>query len=89
MKPMPEDHPPEDRTAHVEPSRLRAVLVAWGAAWPAITVLLLLLEEPTRSWPLAMRTLLLMGLMVPAMVLVLVLIPALDRTITALERRNV
>ena len=57
--------------------RLRAVLVTWAAAWPEITVLLLLLEAPTRDWPLALRTLLLTGLMVPAMVLILV--PALTR----------
>lgn len=59
--------------------RLRAVLVTWAAAWPAITVLLLVLEGPTQDWPLTLRTLLLTGLMVPAMVLILV--PALNRVI--------
>lgn len=84
---MPEDRFSKDRADRPGSPRLRAVLVSWGVAWPAITVLLHFLEEPTRNWPLAMRTLLLTGLMVPAMVLVL--IPALDRTITALERRHV
>ena len=58
-------------------TRLRAVLTTWAAAWPAITLLSLLLQEPTRDWPLALRTLLLTGLMVPAMVLCLV--PLLNR----------
>lgn len=65
------------------PSRVRAVLIAWAAAWPAITVILLVLEEPTRHWPLALRTLVLTGLMVPAMLLVLV--PTLNRLIALIR----
>ena len=64
-------------------SSVRTVLTAWAAAWPAITVLLLILDGPTADWPLALRTLLLTGLMVPTMVLVLVpmMNRAVDRTI--------
>lgn len=72
------------RTGERPASLLRTVLIAWAAAWPAITIILLMLEEPTRSWPLALRTLLLTGLMVPAMVLILV--PALNRIIALLDR---
>lgn len=65
--------------------RLRAVLVSWAAAWPTITVLLLALDGMVGHWPLALRTLLLTGLMVPSMLLILV--PALDELIAVGEQR--
>ena len=64
---------------------MKAVLIAWAAAWPTITVLLLVLAEPTEGWPLPARTLLLTGLMVPAMLLVMV--PALTLLVGRIERR--
>lgn len=49
---------------------MRRVLITWAAAWPTITVLLLALEGMMAGWPLVLRTLLLTGLMGPAMLLV-------------------
>ena len=60
-------------------SSVRTVLIAWAVAWPAITVLLLMLDGSTADWPLALRTLQLTGLMVPTMVFVLV--PILNRAV--------
>lgn len=62
-------------------SRLRGILVSWAAAWPTITVLLVVLEGPVGHWPLPLRTLLLTGLIAPAMALVLV--PLVDRALNA------
>lgn len=56
---------------------MRGVLITWAAALPTITVLLFALEGLLGHWPLALRTLLLTGLMVPAMTLVIV--PMLTR----------
>ena len=66
------------------PSRLRGVLVPWAAAWPTITILLVVLEGPVGHWPLPLRTLLLTGLMVPTMGLALV--PALDHVLDVILR---
>ncbi|WP_375230054.1 hypothetical protein [Roseobacter sp. S98] len=61
---------------------MRGVLITWDAAWPTITVLLFALEDMLGHWPLALRTLVLTGLMVPAMSLLIVpaLYRLLDRT---------
>ncbi|GFE66953.1 hypothetical protein [Litoreibacter roseus] len=56
---------------------MRGVLVTWAAAWPTITALLFALDGVLGHWPLALRTLVLTGLMVPAMTVVIV--PALNR----------
>ena len=56
---------------------MRRVLITWAAAWPTITVLLFALEGVLGHWPLALRTLLLTGLMVPAMTVLIV--PSLNR----------
>lgn len=74
-----------ERDAGPRAPRLRAVLVSWAAVWPTITVLLLALEGIVGHWPLALRTLLLTGLMVPSMLLILV--PALNRLILKGEHR--
>ena len=55
--------------------RVRAIVITWVAAWPTITALLVGLERKFEGWPLALRTLVLTGLMVPA--LSLLIIPAL------------
>lgn len=55
---------------------MRGVLVTWAAAWPTITTLLFALERMLGHWPLVLRTLLLTGLMVPA--LTLLIVPALN-----------
>ena len=60
-------------------SSVRSVLIAWAAASLVITVLLLILDGAMADWPLALRTLLLTGLMVPTMVFVLV--PILNRAV--------
>ncbi len=65
---------------------MRHILVSWAAAWPTITVLLLLTNGTIDHMPLAIRTLILSGLMVPLMALVLV--PALTAVIKHLEMRN-
>lgn len=64
--------------------RFRAVMVAWLAVWPTITLLLTVVEPMVQSWPLALKTLLVSAVMVPTMVLVL--IPAIDRTVAFLTR---
>lgn len=56
---------------------MRGVLIIWAAAWPTITALLFALEGMLGHWPLVLRTLVLTGLMVPAMTLLIV--PALNR----------
>ena len=56
---------------------MRGILLTWAAAWPTITALLYALEGVLGHWPLAVRTLLLTGLMVPLMSLLIV--PALNR----------
>ncbi len=55
---------------------MRGVLITWAAAWPTITALLFAFEGLLGDWPLALRTLLLTGVMVPAMTLLIV--PALN-----------
>ena len=56
---------------------MRGMLISWAAAWPTITVLLLITEKSIAHWPLAMRTFLLTGLMVPLMSFLLV--PAVSK----------
>ncbi len=56
---------------------MRGVLITWATAWPTITALLFALEGTLEHWPLALRTLLLTGVLVPAMTVVIV--PALTR----------
>ena len=51
---------------------MRGILITWIAAWPTITGLLLALEGILGHWPLALRTFVLTGLMVPLMTLVVV-----------------
>lgn len=65
---------------------MRGVLISWAAAWPTITVLLLLMDGAIGQWPLAVRTLVLTGLMVPLMTLLVV--PALNRFIRHLENKH-
>ena len=65
---------------------MRSLLISWAAAWPTITVLLLLMDGTIGHWPLAMRTLLLTGLMVPLMTLILV--PVLSHLVEHLETRR-
>ncbi|MEO1398623.1 MAG: hypothetical protein AAFU56_07130 [Pseudomonadota bacterium] len=65
---------------------MRGVLITWAAAWPTITVLLLLMDGTIGQWPLAMRTLVLTGLMVPLMALLIV--PALNRVVAYLESKQ-
>ncbi|MEM9104700.1 MAG: hypothetical protein AAGC96_03510 [Pseudomonadota bacterium] len=66
---------------------MRAMLISWAAAWPTITVLLLLFDGVFAGLPLVLRTLILTGLMVPLMKLILV--PVLNGGIAYLERRSV
>lgn len=47
--------------------RWRQLLAAWLVAFPAITLLLALLQQAMESWPLVARTLVLVTLMVPIM----------------------
>lgn len=51
---------------------MRGVLISWAAAWPTITGVLLLLQGVIDHWPLALRTLLISGLMVVLMSLFVV-----------------
>ncbi|WP_299602738.1 hypothetical protein [uncultured Tateyamaria sp.] len=51
---------------------MRSVLITWAAAWPTISALLFAFEGMLEHWPLAFRTLVLTGLMVPAMSLFVV-----------------
>ena len=51
---------------------MRGTLITWAAAWPTITALLLLLDGLLLHWPLAVRTFVLTGLMVPLMTLLIV-----------------
>ena len=55
---------------------MRSILISWIAAWPTITVLLSALEGILSHWPLALRTLVLTGLMVPTITLMIV--PAIN-----------
>ncbi|MBW4706389.1 hypothetical protein KX928_01155 [Roseobacter sp. YSTF-M11] len=65
---------------------MRDLLITWAAAWPTITVLLLLMDGVIGQWPLAVRTLALTGLMVPLMTMLVV--PALNRFVGHLENRH-
>lgn len=65
---------------------MRALLISWAAAWPTITVLLLLMDGTIGQWPLVLRTFVLTGLMVPLMTLLVV--PALNRLIEHLESKQ-
>lgn len=64
---------------------MRDLLITWAAAWPTITVLLLLMDGAIGQWPLAVRTLVLTGLMVPLMTMLVV--PALNRFVGHLESK--
>lgn len=48
-----------------------------GWTWPTVTALLFALQETLGHWPLALRTFVLTGLMVPSMSILI--IPALTR----------
>ncbi|MEM6387549.1 MAG: hypothetical protein AAF718_15075 [Pseudomonadota bacterium] len=65
---------------------MRDLLITWAAAWPTITVLLLLMDGAVGQWPLAARTLVLTGLMVPLMTMMVV--PALNRFVGHLESKH-
>lgn len=65
---------------------MRDLLITWAAAWPTITVLLLLMDGAIGQWPLAVRTLVLTGLMVPLMTMLVV--PALNRFVGHLESKH-
>lgn len=65
---------------------MRALLISWAAAWPTITALLLLLDGVIGHWPLALRTLVLTGVMVPLTARVLV--PALNLAIERLSAQD-
>ena len=64
---------------------MRDLLITWAAAWPTITVLLLLMDGAIGQWPLAVRTFVLTGLMGPLMTMLGV--PALNRFVGHLESK--
>ncbi|RED18865.1 hypothetical protein [Pontivivens insulae] len=65
---------------------MRDLLITWAAAWPTITVLLLLMDGAIGQLPLAVRTLVLTALMVPLMTMLVV--PALNRFVGHLESKH-
>ena len=65
---------------------MRVLFISWAAAWPTITALLLLLDGVIGHWPLALRTLVLTGVMVPLMARILV--PALNLAIERLSAQG-
>lgn len=63
---------------------LRRMLVVWLAVYPTITLLLSILGPHVRSLPVPIQTLILSLIMVALMTILL--IPAIDRAITRLQR---
>ncbi len=61
--------------------QVRTAAINWMAAWPLVTLILATFEPLVSGWPMPLRTLLLTGIMVPAMVFWAV--PA----VTALSRK--
>lgn len=54
------------------PESGKRALILWLAAFPTITLLLMILQPLLAGWPLAVRTLLLTAIMVPTLQFVLV-----------------
>ena len=69
--------PPAAAARTGPPPRHRQALLVWLAIYPTITLLLALGGPVINDWPLPLRTLVLTGVAVPAMVFVL--LPTLQR----------
>lgn len=59
------------------PKKWKFALMVWMAIYPAITLLSFLIGDEIKDWPLALRTLVMTGILVPLMVYVL--LPALGK----------
>ncbi len=70
-------------TARVGPGA-RRLLISWLAAWPTITILLVVLTPVMSTWPLALRTLVLSGLMV--LIMQFLAVPLLQRLLPGVGR---
>ncbi len=57
--------------AHRPPPKWKTTLLIWLAIYPSLTVLLVLFGERLLVLPLALRTLVMTGILVPLMVFVL------------------
>lgn len=71
--------------AHRPPPKWKTALLIWLAIYPSLTVLLVLFGERLLVLPLALRTLLMTGILVPLMVFVL--LPALQKTFAGWLRK--
>lgn len=70
---------------HRPPPKWKTALLIWLAIYPSLTVLLVLFGERLLVLPLALRTLLMTGILVPLMVFVL--LPALQKTFAGWLRK--
>ncbi|HNR53990.1 MAG TPA: hypothetical protein PKJ19_02405 [Flavobacteriales bacterium] len=74
-----------DRLPPVPPKKWKTALVIWIAIYPALTILVALFGENLMRLPLALRTLVMTGILVP--LLVFVLVPALNKLLGRWLRR--
>ncbi|MDI2127710.1 hypothetical protein [Yinghuangia seranimata] len=66
-----------------QPSVHRRAVLTWLAVYPTITVVLALVGPPTAALPLPVRTLILTGIVIPAVVYGIA--PLLNRAVAAVE----
>lgn len=87
MHRLPTFAPPNmsDRLPPVPPKKWKTALVIWIAIYPALTILVALFGEHLMRLPLALRTLVMTGILVP--LLVFVLVPALNKLLGRWLRR--